>query len=257
MAWGRNRSSNIVKVDRPDMPFSGRRDAVNELVDHAITVTTARLARNALSFMHASPGMGKTRLLCELVAMNDALVNSQVDRLKDRNESLSAFKELLPVVVTFNGITGVDNKFDDRNIDLPLNDDLFRFAIRLIHIWLINSNHELERLTGRVITDINEKTLPQDLVSLPSVLELIKSRSKKTPFLLVDEILNLKDDEKDLASTIVRLSALQDKNRFPVAFTALRLGVFSQAVTDSGRPIKPIPMHSLSVDDTRCTRFRY
>ena len=250
MAWGRKRSSIIVKVDRPDMPFTGRWDAVDELIDHAITVTTASLARNALSFMHASPGMGKTRLLCELVAMNDALVNSQVDRLKDRNESLSAFKELLPVVVSFNEITRVNPNFDDRNIDLPLKDELFRFAIRLIHIWLINSNHDLERLTGRVITDIKEKTLPQDLVSLPSVLELIKSRSKKTPFLLVDEILYLKDDEKDLASTISKLSALQDKNGFPVAFTTLRVGVFSQAVTDSGRPIKPIPMRSLSVDDT-------
>ena len=85
-----------------------------------------------------------------------------------------------------------------------------------------------------------------------SVIQLIASRSGKTPFLLVDEILKLQDSEEELPFTISRLASYQDTSiGFPVAFTALKVGLFKKASSSSGRGICSVPCHLLGLTDTQ------
>ena len=63
------------------MPFLGRQEAVNGLIDHALKVIVAPPTRSDIVFAHASPGVGKTRLLYELVEMNGDIVKKQTVRI--------------------------------------------------------------------------------------------------------------------------------------------------------------------------------
>ena len=84
------------------MPFLGRQNAVNGLIDHALKVIVAPPTRSDIVFAHASPGVGKTRLLYELVEMNEDLVKKQTVRImkkslirKEQEKYLQAFHKLL------------------------------------------------------------------------------------------------------------------------------------------------------------------
>ena len=96
------------------MPFLGRQQAVNGLIDHALKVIVAPPTRSDIVFAHASPGVGKTRLLYEVVEMNGDLLKKQTVRImkkslirKEQEKYLQAFHKLLPMAISVNGVTSV------------------------------------------------------------------------------------------------------------------------------------------------------
>ena len=82
--WGRRRNLEIVSCERV-LPFTGRDDVINNFVDHAMDILLQPTLNSPIRFMQASPGVGKTRLLNEIVSMNDDLKNRQVAHLQIRS----------------------------------------------------------------------------------------------------------------------------------------------------------------------------
>ena len=87
---------------------------------------------------------------------------------------MQAFHKLLPVAISFNGVTSV-RESDKTNYFV--GDVLFRFSVRLIHIWL-STTVELDDVVDTIMDNIRSGTLKKH-VSLRSVIQLIASRSGK------------------------------------------------------------------------------
>ena len=111
---GRSRCALFIGILQADLPFLGRQQAVNGLIDHALKVIVAPPTRSDIVFAHASPGVGKTRLLYELVEINGDLVKKQTVRImkkslirKEQEKYLQAFHKVLPVAISVNGVTSV------------------------------------------------------------------------------------------------------------------------------------------------------
>ena len=236
------------------MPFVGHDSSVDQLFDEAVNtlLNTSKIDRSTIVFVHGSPGIGKTRLISEVVSMKSELLDRQRQRFSGDTAKLETLERLLPMSITFNSVTQIHQA---EELELYNRFAKFYFSLRLLHIWL--TDRVFEEVSLVVISAVRSGKLPVNAISMTSVLTLIKMRSGGCiPYLLVDEVLKLDSiykTVKEMASVISEIASLQDdsKNKFAVAFTALKIGIFKLDRTDSSfRPIIAVPTGLLSDQQT-------
>jgi hypothetical protein len=256
----------------PCLPFLGREDAMRSLFEHATEVITATtdIGRSEIVFVHASPGVGKTRLFQEVVAMTieerAALFSSssQSPSSLSKEQLHEAVCSVLPIHITFHGLSKASS-------DLPLLYERpergslpLACMLRVIFTWLTNLEdyplfvHEINREVSSAHSDQVLR-----LISPKSVLAEVRIRSGgKKPFLLVDEpllyeeehvtFLSAKNPAFTMALALKNLMELQDPPyQIPIAFSALKIGVFAQVHSANGRPIVAVPLRLLPIEEAK------
>jgi len=133
--WGRERNLLTAYCNR-EMPFTGREEVIDKIFEHAFNVLMKPTNRGDMAFIQASRGVGKTRLLNEIVAMSDDLKTRLIDRWQSQAKA-DCFNSLLPVLINFNGKTSIGSKELQHEKEGHL-DRSFRYAIRIIFTWLTN-----------------------------------------------------------------------------------------------------------------------
>ena len=68
-AWGCRRSEAILVCKKSSLEFTGRSETISAIFDFFCSSIIDPPAKNHIYFIHALPGVGKTRLFLELVKM--------------------------------------------------------------------------------------------------------------------------------------------------------------------------------------------
>ena len=264
--WGRRRSERVLMRNVTCMEFDGREETVGSLLNTICDTTLDPKAKTPIHFMHASPGVGKTRFFLEMVKMGVDKQKSYLYKGAFLNKKISMEKkealldDILHIAVSFNGRTA----YKPKHITVTTEPEILsHITLRIMHIWL--SKVSLTDLYEDIKAAVASGILSPRHLTLKSVLSLVSRRAgRKHIVLYVDEILKMYDSDatNDL---VVSLSAEQDeedegedmdkdKDENPpyslrVCYSALKVDIFARARSFSGRDIisTPLPLISRNV----------
>ena len=248
IAWGRSRSEDVLVYKTSNLEFGGRHATISAILDNVCGSIIMPPEKNRIYFMHASPGVGKTRLFLEMVKLETDRQIRHVLVNDDQEEASAIIGDILHIAVSFNGSTQYDSA--DSTIT-GKTECLSHIIIRILHTWLTNAA-DITKLSKIIETALKSgKLLPQEF-TLSSVLSLVAQRAKKKHVvLLIDEILKVtnSDIRNDL---VLRLASEQDKKgscTLRVLFSSLRVDIFAIAKASSRRQIVSIPLPLLRGND--------
>ena len=249
IAWGRSRSEAVLVYKTSKMEFGGRNATISAIFENVCSSIIMPPEKNRIYFIHASPGVGKTRLFLEMVKFE---TDKQIRHLlgsDDQEEARAIIGDILYIAASFNGSTQYDSA--DSTIT-GKTECLSHIIIRILYIWLTDAV-DITKLSKTMETALKSGKLPPQEFTLSSVLSLVAQRAKKkNVVLLIDEILKVTDSDikNDL---VLRLASEQDKRgsyTLRVLFSALKVDIFARARTNSGRQIVSIPLPLLGGNDT-------
>jgi len=249
--WGRRRSIDILNTAVNTMNFEGRTDAVRGLLNHVCMTIVSTYERHPIFFVHASPGVGKTRIFTEIVKMGTEKQKSILFGVGDAERKSAQLENILHIVISFNSTTRYKAEQDAVADE---SDSLFQILLRILHMWLTVES-SIQRVFIKIKACVTSGRLPVQFLTFDEVLSLVSQRSQRKYInLLVDELLKITNDI--LLNDIVKsLAAEQDIQYRPfnlrVCFSSLKVGVFKLAETDSGRKVTSIPLPLLGASDTR------
>ena len=246
--WGRRRSEMVLMNNITCMEFEGREDTISSVLDSVCKTILKPSAKKPVYFIHASPGMGKTRLFLEMVRMGDEERKSYLSKSLDKENKIKLIDDFLHVAISFNGCTyynPMHTKISD------VSDILSHVSLRIMHIWL--STVAIEDLFKVITTAKKAGELTNDLLSFKSVISIVLRRaSRKRIVLFIDEILKM-DDSEVMNQLVLRLSAAQDEESYSlrVCYSALKVDIFERVKAYSGRKIICTPLPLIHEDATR------
>ena len=230
------------------MEFEGREDTISSVLDNVCYTILKPLAKKPVYFIHASPGMGKTRLFLEMVRMGDEEQKYYLSKSADIENKRKLVDDFLHVAISFNGCTNynpVHVKITD------VSDILSHISLRIMHIWL--STVAIEDLFNAIRVAVIAGEVTDNLLSLKSVLSLVSRRaSRKRIVLYMDEMSKI-DDSKLMNHLVEILSAAQDEesHSLRVCYSALKVDIFERIKEYSRRMIICTPLPLISENDTR------
>jgi hypothetical protein len=275
---GQNRTIDITD-SRPRNPsyymlFEGREDVMCSLLTHAIDVATethVSVSRSPIAFLHASPGVGKTRLFQELATLTTEhrceLVKCEINEARSVERHL-ALSNLLPIHISFSGRSAASE--DVAILDnLPANATSgslkFHCLLRVIFTWLVDVPVDSYDFFIQEISNELSKgpysNHAERLFTADNVFgEIIARSDGRQPFLLVDEPMLFEHMLRDrlsakgsctaLATEINNIMGWQDERerskRVPIAFASRNVGLLAQSTI--GRPIDAISLKLLPFD---------
>ena len=251
VAWGCRRSEAVLVYNTSNMSFKGRDETIGTVLDHFCDSIMKPPEKNHIFFVHASPGVGKTRLFLEMVKMNVEDRKPNILYVGKREEKRALIDNFIHIAVSFNGSTTYR---DLDSIITGMKDCLSQVVIRILHIWLTTGGG-LSELSKKITAALRSGTLPPDEFNLSKVLSLVSRRSgRKHVILLIDEILKVTDDSiKD--EIVLALASEQDIKDYSytlrVLFSSLKVDIFAKAKTYSGRPISSVSLPLLKRKDTQ------
>jgi len=108
--WGRGRTLKVMSQDSTPMTFDGREEVLSALLDYVSTSILKDSDKSSIFFIHASPGVGKTRLFTEVVKMS---TDEQKRFLVDNPsivENATVIDNILHMAITFNSATPYEAK---------------------------------------------------------------------------------------------------------------------------------------------------
>ena len=248
--WGRRRSEMILMDNFTTLEFVGRNDTIGSLFDNVYVSILNPVEKNPIHFIHGSSGVGKTRLFVEMVKME----SDQQKHLLSNDLNIDGKKALvddtLHIAISMHGRTPYEPLYNKLT---TMPDFLYHVVIRILHIWLTDSE-SLDDVYAAVVAALESGDLPEYLLTLESVLSLVACRAgRKNIVLYVDEILKINDS--NLVSNLVRkLAAAQDmysaSPTLRVYFSAVKADIFAMKTSYCGRDIISTPLCLLSRNDT-------
>ena len=247
--WGRNRSETVLMDNVTIFKFVGRDKTISSILDNICRSILKPSSRKPIYFIHASPGMGKTRLFLEMVKIG---IDDQKLLLLDDGtieEKGALLEDILYIAISFNGST----PYNPTHTKITkVADILSHIFLRVMHIWLTNVT--ITEIFRAITTSLAAGELNDELLTLKSMLSIVAQRSgRKCIVLFVDEILKVSDREV-MNTLVLSLNAVQDVHHNPftlrVCFSALEVDTFASAQRISGRNIISSPLTLLSRDDT-------
>ena len=246
--WGRRRSEMVLMNNVTCMEFEGREDTIGSVLHNVCSTILEPTAKKPLYFIHASPGMGKTRLFLEMVRIGADEQKRLLSGLPDRKEAIDLVDDFLHIAVSFNGCTTYD-PMHIKITDVP--DILSHISLRIMHIWL--STVAIEDLFKAITTAMKAGEVTDELLSLKAVLKLVSRRTgRKRIVLFIDEILKIYDSDV-MNHLVLRLCAAQDEVSYSLrgCYSALRVDIFERVRSNSGRDIICTPLRLISRAITR------
>ena len=246
--WGRCRSEKVIMNNVTCMEFEGRENTISSILDNVCDTILKPLAKKPVYFIHASPGMGKTRLFLEMVKMGDEEQKFYLSKSPDIENKRKLVDDFLHIAISFNGCT----TYDPIHLKIShVSEILSQISLRIMHIWL--TTVAIDDLYLAIIGGLAAGELTGDLLSLKSVLSVVSRRAnRKRIVLYMDEILKI-DDSEVINQLVMRLSAAQDEESYSlrVCYSALKVDIFERVKTYSGRMIICTPLPLISENDTR------
>ena len=207
-------------------------------------------------FIHASDGVGKTRLFLEIVKMGiheqKRLSRSFFQKKKSWIKNKKALlDDMLHIAVSFNCRTTYD---PEHTTISTVPEILSHITLRIIHIWLLNVS--LNKLFLALRNALAAGVVTNEHLTLESVLSLVSRRAgRKRIVLYVDEILKMYDSDA-MNNLVVHFSAAQDEEdegedededekppySLRVCYSDLKDDIFARVRNFSGRDIICTPL---------------
>jgi hypothetical protein len=226
-------------------PFLGREEQMVAIL-RTIESSMVHEERNPVYFLHASPGVGKTRILTELYLKD---FPADKEHLKDK---------IFFIAADFNR----DACADVRDLSLPYANAKLFVLLRLYYIEFVDQN----QTSWERFMELNYKDTPEKHKIMTFILNQFQNRIKESGcekiVILVDEILKteiLDDSASANFSNSCRhvLSRLADDHNSPlrpdlVLFSTLSAPFMLEEQSATGRGVYPIcTLPLLSMEDSR------
>ena len=233
----------------PCLDFEGREVTIKSLLNNVCDSILNPTAKTPIHFIHASDGVGKTRLFLEIVKMGiheqNRLSRSFFQKKKSWIKNKKALlDDMLHIAVSFNCRTTYD---PEHTTITTVPGILSHITLRILHIWLSKVSNAL---AAGVVTDEHQ--------TLESVLSLVSRRAGRTHIVLyVDEVLKMYDSDA-MNNLVVHLSAAQDEEdedegedededekppySHRVCYSDLKDDIFARVRNFSGRDIICTPL---------------
>jgi len=224
-----------------DIPLMDREFSVFQLMSHALNVHTTRLKRNNIALLYGSPGMGKTRLLEEILRLyfseNDE-VRSAAFRTMFVPKKVDELNKIVPIAVTFNGANHVN--YDD--VLIYKIGKRFPIVCRVLYHWFF-SEYNFNIFRKSFLEFLRAGTSNFRDFELGVLFSFISERSGgKRVLLMIDEILLLFNElnmgEQEMVQFVKLVCDGQDIKRpqkHAVVFTSVHLSEFDKVRTTTGR----------------------
>jgi hypothetical protein len=270
VSQGKSRTIDFIRSrNSQEIAFQGRSDALVSLLLHAASISTkSDTDRSPITVMHASPGVGKTRVFQQLVMMSPEERVSLLSSTPLAESKRQAVENLLPTMISFNDQLSWSNDWILWSTHGVPQTFEFYCAIRLVFVWLLDGPSYalfVRELAEELAGPHRSRILKW--LDLENVLRLIWKRSgNKRPYLLIDEPLLFEQEVSvfrkasyvaidEMAVGVSRVVQLQDflekEKRIPVAFTALKTGLFAKSRSASRRKLQFIPLELVPFDQTK------
>ena len=230
-------------VECTDLEFMDRVEAVNMIVKHSNSIFERSVAKSPLFFLHGTTGAGKSRVFYEF---------SNRFRNTPAFSNLSKQMDFFPIAITFNSSTTLTNE----ETELAQENPTILVAIRVLYTLLLfcGISTSFRKFSASIRSDLNDKLIYVDKINIGDILELFTQWIGEKVLLLIDEPLHLlqitKIPEETFKGFVHDICALQDGNHgIAVVFSTLKVGIFNQSATSSGRPIRHVGLFPLSIDE--------
>lgn len=255
--------NKVLDVNDHKMTYNAPRGLLDDLCSHFEVQGPRETKRKEGSLVYGCPGLGKTRLLLELVLAMCTNAHSTEGSSRAAKGNVASYlasnrfvaTNYFPVVLTFNSQTPA-SKFD---VALAkLRPDLPVFA-RVFYVYFRHEHNLNKKGFSQFIADFTHLCLNKAM-KLPSLRELLAQihnvSGRKHVVLLIDETLHLhanilsRGEREDLFIRILaEINALQDRisttadgETYPVLFTGLLDGPWKR---DVGRPLQKFLLQPL------------